>query len=438
MLLSFFSIIRLVLMSELVSVTVISKNGDRGQDVAIPGWTVTSPLQITPLGLQQHVRLGEVLKEKYVDELKFLAPKFSPKNIYSRASVSERTMMSASAQLAGIFPLGAGPNNMFNFPVVSELQHDDYFANAPQLCPSGRKYWEETQKSEEYVQSMAKFDQLLQDASTLLDFDVTLYNLENVYQAMEYQNKYSKLNPEQTTVFNQLAEALHTQELYKYPNDDANWLTVANGLFFYDLFFGNPARDGVLFSTYYNETLNPKQLRLYTMHSSTVFSVLRSLNATVSSRPYSAAAIIIELYAFGDYPRFTDGYLKFYYQPDESSANKGHLWNPFTPRGCVKPTDDPDGCKLEDIQEEFFDHVFSAEEREDYITLVCSRKPSDRYAPAKYRKQTPGRTGLHTTILTIFGLSLFVCIALIVVGCCAMQSRSRKAQSYAILASEPT
>ncbi|KAK2952111.1 putative Intestinal acid phosphatase [Blattamonas nauphoetae] len=404
--------------ADLISVSLICRHGDRGPRTTVPTWDLPTPEQLTPLGMQQQVDVGEFLRKRYVDDLRLFPTEYSSKDIYVRASNYNRTIMSASSQLAGLYPKGAGPNNLYNYPVLTELKHDDFVARSFQICPTGIDIWEKTKVSQKYLDAMSKYDEQLKKASKLLNVDVNYDTLEKYQNAMECRKQYGGLDPAQEESFQELSHALHTQELFYYPNDNKEWLKVTDGVLFYELFYDNPAQDGMVTANLQEKiALNKKKYRLYSMHDSTVFATLRSLNYSIPSHPYYAAVVIFEFHASGEYPNYKNPYVKFYYQPDEQSARNGDLWVPFTPRGCVKSPVDGDGCTLDSIQKEFSGDTFPISQREKYLTEVCGRKDVDRYAPAPRTTTKGGPKMLHLILIAVLGILLAVSVVLIFTRC---------------------
>lgn len=73
----------------------------------ILGGQWSSPGELTPVGYRMHYLLGVRNKARYSN---FLSSSFDPKEVYALSSEYNRTMMSAQAQLNGMFPPGTGPS----------------------------------------------------------------------------------------------------------------------------------------------------------------------------------------------------------------------------------------------------------------------------------------------------------------------------------------
>ncbi|CEL91772.1 unnamed protein product [Vitrella brassicaformis CCMP3155] len=65
---------------------------------------------LTQVGEVQHWLLGPILRDRYVKQYNLLSPTYAPGEIYIRSSAIWRTVMSAQAQMAGLYPPGTAPS----------------------------------------------------------------------------------------------------------------------------------------------------------------------------------------------------------------------------------------------------------------------------------------------------------------------------------------
>jgi len=66
--------------------------------------------QLTAVGMRGMYDRGVEIRKRYVEELAFLKPKYHVKDLYVRASNTDRALQSAQMMLLGLYPLGQGPD----------------------------------------------------------------------------------------------------------------------------------------------------------------------------------------------------------------------------------------------------------------------------------------------------------------------------------------
>ncbi|XP_073397724.1 lysosomal acid phosphatase [Dendrobates tinctorius] len=141
-------------------VTVVYRHGDRSPVKAYPtdvhqesAWPQGFG-QLTQIGMRQHWDLGQALRARYKG---FLNESYDRHEIYVRSTDVDRTLMSAEANLAGLYPpAGAevfNPNISWQpIPVHTVPDSDERLLKFPILpCPKYLKLQEETRHSPEYV-----------------------------------------------------------------------------------------------------------------------------------------------------------------------------------------------------------------------------------------------------------------------------------------------
>ena len=100
----------------LIFVAELCRHGDRTPLFSYPLDTI--PLskwqegigKLTAIGQRAHYDLGSRLRRHYVDELGFLPAAYNAKDIYVRSTDIDRTLMSATSQMAGLYPPGSAAN----------------------------------------------------------------------------------------------------------------------------------------------------------------------------------------------------------------------------------------------------------------------------------------------------------------------------------------
>ena len=73
--------------------------------------------ELTSAGLRQHYLLGKEMRKKYIERLGFLSPQFNHTELYVRSTDVNRTIMSVSSHLLGLYPLGAGARFPDDYPL---------------------------------------------------------------------------------------------------------------------------------------------------------------------------------------------------------------------------------------------------------------------------------------------------------------------------------
>ncbi|KAG8564601.1 hypothetical protein GDO81_016526 [Engystomops pustulosus] len=141
-------------------VTVVYRHGDRSPVRAYPkdehqesAWPQGFG-QLTQVGMKQHWDLGQALRARYKG---FLNESYDRREIYVRSTDVDRTLMSAEANLAGLYPPEGSqvfnPNISWQpIPVHTLPDSEERLLKFPILpCPKYLKLQEETRRSPEYV-----------------------------------------------------------------------------------------------------------------------------------------------------------------------------------------------------------------------------------------------------------------------------------------------
>ena len=148
--------------------------------------------ELTGVGLRQHFLVGYRNKLKYTKDYKLINPTYDPREVFLISTDTNRTVMSANAQVQGLFPPGEGPSlnkdqaekaippveeNIYE-PEKSQLDNDSYatlpnhmtvipihsFFNEEhfiqlqdkKVCPNSYNYYLKNQQREEVVNFLQK------------------------------------------------------------------------------------------------------------------------------------------------------------------------------------------------------------------------------------------------------------------------------------------
>ncbi|XP_066893261.1 lysosomal acid phosphatase isoform X2 [Kogia breviceps] len=144
--------------------------------------------QLTKEGMLQHWELGQALRQRYHD---FLNTSYHRQEVYVRSTDFDRTLMSAEANLAGLFP----PDGMQRFnpniswqpiPIHTVPIAEDRLLKFPLgPCPRFEQLQNETRRTPEYQNESiqnAQFLDMVANATGLAD--LTLETVWNVYDTL--------------------------------------------------------------------------------------------------------------------------------------------------------------------------------------------------------------------------------------------------------------
>lgn len=88
--------------------------------------------ELTKLGREQEKKLGELLRDKYINQSHLLSQKYNPNDLYIRSTNFPRTINSAEAILSGLYPLSDRPVQQ-QIPIYTlPLEKDDLLLVKPQ------------------------------------------------------------------------------------------------------------------------------------------------------------------------------------------------------------------------------------------------------------------------------------------------------------------
>ncbi|PIO70295.1 histidine acid phosphatase, partial [Teladorsagia circumcincta] len=172
--------------------------------------------QLSPVGMSQQMRLGEAIRKTYVDNLMFLGPRYSSKEIYVRSTDKNRTVISALSNILGMY--GQKDNNAVadsDFPpdegwpsgfvpvAIHTVDDDtDYVGNAAAVCDRQTYLWEMAKTSAELqaFQNRPDVVTLLANLTQLCGEPIDIDNLWVVRDALSIEqihanNTLRKVNP---------------------------------------------------------------------------------------------------------------------------------------------------------------------------------------------------------------------------------------------------
>ncbi|XP_076627533.1 prostatic acid phosphatase [Colletes latitarsis] len=156
--------------------------------------------QLTNLGKHQHLLLGRWLRKRYSHLLLDL---YSPFDIYVQSTDVDRTLMSAEAHLAGLYPPNGGQVwdtiKWMPIPVHTIPENEDYVLAARKYCPRYNYEFDKVLKSPE----MKRIDKENKDLYAYLTKKSgnkisSLRTVAELYDILFIENLYNKTLPEWT------------------------------------------------------------------------------------------------------------------------------------------------------------------------------------------------------------------------------------------------
>ncbi|KAG8431824.1 hypothetical protein GDO86_019827 [Hymenochirus boettgeri] len=182
-------------------VTMVYRHGDRSPVKGFPtdihkesDWPQGFG-QLTQVGMQQHWEFGQELRSRYKG---FLSQSYNRHEVFVRSTDVDRTLMSAQANLAGLYPPeGAqifNPNIPWQpIPVHTVPVSKDQLLKFPlSPCPMYLELQEETRHSDEYIETNRdnlEFLQMMASHAGLPDFSLeTVWGLYDVLYCEQKHN----------------------------------------------------------------------------------------------------------------------------------------------------------------------------------------------------------------------------------------------------------
>ncbi|XP_063922293.1 prostatic acid phosphatase-like isoform X2 [Zophobas morio] len=325
-------LINAVVCDDLLAVVVIYRHGDRTPIQPYPTdpyrnasyWPVGFG-QLTNLGKMQHYLLGKWLRDRYAS---FLSPHYSEKDFYLRSTDADRTLMSAEANLAGLYPPHADqiwdPAIPWQpIPIHTMPELEDNLLSMKKNCPKYNLLITQLFKTPYFVNISHKnhdlYAYLTKNSGTLI---ASLESLEYLYNTMFIETLYNLTLPDWARVV--------------YPSKLKPWA---------DLSFATPCwtqdlarlKTGPLFHEivehFTNATKNVTgflKFRAYSAHDITIANVLNTMGAFQVHGPPYASTIMLEL------RRGAGEYVNIFYKNSSIVQN-------ITAKGCDF------NCKFDDF-----------------------------------------------------------------------------------------
>ncbi|KAM9039426.1 testicular acid phosphatase isoform 2-T2 [Sarcophilus harrisii] len=174
----------------LLFVTLVYRHGDRAPLDSYP----TDPHQdkslwprglgqLTQEGVQQQLELGRFLRARYGD---FLSQEYRREELYVRSTDYDRTLQSAQANLAGLFPRSPRSPGWMPVPVHTVPATEDKLLKfRTQGCPQYQKLLEETVAGEEYQAALEGWRDFLVHLENLTGLSLAERPLHRAWKVLD-------------------------------------------------------------------------------------------------------------------------------------------------------------------------------------------------------------------------------------------------------------
>jgi len=251
--------------------------------------------QLTSRGKMQHFQLGQWIRARYQ---KFLSPDYSEDEVYVRSTDVDRTLMSASANLAGLFPPRGyqkfNPNLDWQpIPIHTLPQSEDSLLSSHAVCPRFSELLREVANSAFMKHLYNDNRDLFKYLSEHTGSNITdISHLDYIYDTLLIENIYNKTLPEWTKKvfpggkFKELRDLSFTVNSFNH-----ELKRLKGGPFIqelvdhFDVISQSNGSDGL-----------SKKLYIYSGHDTTVAPILDTLGVFNGLAPPYCSMIIIELF----------------------------------------------------------------------------------------------------------------------------------------------
>uniref|UniRef100_U5EX31 acid phosphatase n=1 Tax=Corethrella appendiculata TaxID=1370023 RepID=U5EX31_9DIPT len=247
--------------------------------------------QLTNTGKKQHYELGQWLRKRYTN---LISKTYSRNEIFIRSTDVDRTLMSALADLSGLYPptekdIWNPDVNWQPIPVHTIPEVNDAILAAKKPCPAYDYALKKLKTSEEYTEINKKLKPIYNYLTKNSGKNVnTMTGCQYIYGCLKIEQLYNKTLPEWTSKV--------------YPEPLA---TISARAFITNTYtpqlarlkFGPLLKEMLTrFQDKFNRNLDPdRKLWIYSAHDTTVSGFLNTLNLFELHNPPYTACVLVEL-----------------------------------------------------------------------------------------------------------------------------------------------
>ncbi|CAB3997430.1 lysosomal acid phosphatase [Paramuricea clavata] len=315
---------------ELKMASVLYRHGDRSPVATFPkdehrSYWKQGLGQLTEIGKKQEFSMGQFLKKRYVVN-KFLNQTYLRKQVHCRCSDKDRCLMSAEAQMAGLYPplyvkKPVQDDKEWQFwqliPIHTVPQNHDKLLRPYDYndCPRLQEIKQKSFSDPEYIEMEKKYKDFIQNVSINLGLSksLTLNTIYKAYDVFFCQRAHNLSWPDWLTpdIFEKLEVLQDFDFVWMFNTPEKARLTggVLLGEMIQNMkkFKKNPG--------------NAKKLHVYSAHDTTVVALLSALKIYTGIPPPYSTAFLMELY----YSKSTSKYMvRMFYRNDTSQPHRAY------------------------------------------------------------------------------------------------------------------
>ncbi|XP_035674565.1 prostatic acid phosphatase-like [Branchiostoma floridae] len=389
-------------------VSLLYRHGDRtpydvyGNDTNTEDTWPQGFMQLTRVGIQQQYELGQFLRSRYVGP-DFLNSSYSRYQVQVWSTDTDRTRMSAQANLAGFFPPSG--NQVWNpdilwqpIPVHTKPENEDSLLGMPP-CPRFDYLKQEYQRTnQEYLQMDQDNKEFFKYLTlrTGLPGDKGHWGLRKLQDSLFCEKTHNRTHPVWATpeVYDKLTEFRNFDLRADFSDRERNRL------------HGGPLLGAIVYNMTQaiEGTLPDGRLKLvmYSAHDATVASLLSALGTFNYIHPPYCACVMVELHQ-EDSGEF---FVEVWYRSDS-----GHDPYLLTVPGC------PDPCSYQQFLNATKDSIVTDREKECQLRIV-------------------DMLTRRTSIIVVGVVLVIILFVVVVIWICVRRSRRSHQHSHNLISEE--
>ncbi|KAH7703738.1 esophageal gland cell secretory protein 21, partial [Aphelenchoides avenae] len=215
---------------ELLLVQAIWRHGLRAPYKSFPN----DPYQLAPwknksqsltlIGMQQQVKLGQWLKKRYIEDLQFLSAHYDSNEVYVRSSDTERTILSAMANMIGMYAESASagvdypdafewPAGFVPIPVHTVHADKDAARIWGKRCPVQHQLERLVLQTPEYRALVNRTQGTMDRINEITGGNYTAYDAWQIKQVLEIEESFGLKVPEWSLEMRPWLDAIDSAEV---------------------------------------------------------------------------------------------------------------------------------------------------------------------------------------------------------------------------------